>query len=182
MMYAVAARSAAVARCSAMIGPIAPGLESIDIPELCLRNISALLPQDQVGVALLVLEPHHGQLVLTRQGILHLARRVEFAGLGADPGDGDAAIDAAALALELQRSLDYYESSLGQAAIADLVIAPNSPRAAALAAELGRETSLRMHLLDLAGVLDCPNPPDADLQRSCLYAVGAALRDDAPAL
>ena len=190
MMYAVAARSAAVARCSAMIAPIAPGLESIDIPELCLRNISALLPQDQVGVALLVLEPHHGQLVLTRQGVLHLARRVEFARLGADPSDGPSdgasdghsAIDAAALALELQRSLDYYESSLGQAAITDLVIAPNSPRAATLAADLGRETSLRMHLLDLTGVLDCREPPDADMQRTCLYAVGAALRDDAPAL
>ena len=62
------------------------------------------------------------------------------------------------------------------------MIAPNSPRAATLAADLGRETSLRMHLLDLTGVLDCREPPDADMQRACLYAVGAALRDDAPAL
>ena len=187
MMYAVAARSAAVSRCSAMIAPIAPGLESIDIPELCLRNISALLPQDQVGVALLVLEPTHGQLVLTCQGVLHLARRVEFARPGAgDTIAGDAqpgdTIDAGALALELQRSLDYYESSLGQAPIADLVIGPNSPRAQRLAADLGHETSLRVHLLDLAGVLDCREPLTSELQQTCLYAVGAALRDDAPAL
>jgi MSHA biogenesis protein MshI len=183
MMYAVAARSAAVARCSAMIAPIAPGLESIDIPELCLRNVSALLPQDQVGVALLVLESGRAELVLTRQGVLHLARRVELAAVGddasSDPAEG--AVDAAALALELQRSLDYYESSLGQTPITDLVIAPNSPRGAILAADLGRETSLRVHLLDLSGVLDCREPLAGDLQQSCLYAVGAALRDDAPA-
>ncbi len=183
MMYAVAARSAAVERCSAMITPIAPGLESIDIPELCLRNISALLPQDQVGMALLVLEPRHGQLVLTRQGVLHLARRFDLARVSAEPSaNGGEAIDAAALALELQRSLDYYESTLGQTPISDLVIAPNSPRATSLAADLGRETNLRMHLLDLAGVLDCRETLSADLERTCLYAVGAALRHDAPEL
>lgn len=188
MMYAVAARSAAVARCSAMIAPVAPGLESIDIPELCLRNISALLPQDQVGVALLVLEPTHGQLILTRQGVLHLARHVEFVRSGAGESGADGAsmaagsIDAGALALELQRSLDYYESSLGQTPISDLVIAPNSPQAATLATDLGRETNLRVHLLELSGILDCREQPAAGLQQICLYAVGAALRDDAPAL
>jgi MSHA biogenesis protein MshI len=119
--------------------------------------------------------------------MLHLARRVELsrADSGADASAGSAtegAVDAAALALELQRSLDYYESSLGQSPIADLVIAPNSPRAATLAADLGRETNLRVHLLDLAAVLDCREPLDGSLQQSCLYAVGAALRDDAPAL
>lgn len=182
MMYAVAARSAAVQRCSSLIAPIAPGLDSIDIPELCLRNISALLPQDQAGVALLVLEPRHGQLVLTRQGVLHLARRFDLARVSAEPAvNGGEAIDAAALALELQRSLDYYESTLGQAPISDLVIAPNSPQATSLAADLGRETNFRVHLLDLSGVLDCREAPSADLQRSCLYAVGAALRHDAPA-
>ncbi len=181
MMYAVAARSAAVQRCSSMIAPIAPGLDSIDIPELCLRNISALLPQDQAGVALLVLEPRHGQLVLTRQGVLHLARRFDLARVSAEPPvNGGDAIDAAALALELQRSLDYYESTLGQTPISDLVIAPNSPGATSLAADLGRETNLRVHLLDLSGVLDCRESLSADLQRSCLYAVGAALRHDAP--
>lgn len=187
MMYAVAARSAAVARCSSMIAPIAPGLESIDIPELCLRNISALLPQDQVGVALLVLEEGHGQLVLTRQGVLHLARRVKFAGLDAGSTAAGAlmtedSIDADALGLELQRSLDYYESSLGQAPIADLVIAPNTARAQKLALDLGRQSNLRVHLLDLSRVLDCRESPSAELQQTCLYAVGAALRDDAPAL
>ena len=182
MMYAVAARSAAVARCSATVAPIAPGLESIDIPELCLRNISALLPQDQVGVALLVLEPRHGQLILTRQGVLHLARRVDIGRLTPMDGQAEDSINAAELALELQRSLDYYESTLGQTPIADLVIAPKSPRTAALAADLGRETSLRVHLLDLARVLECREPPGEELQRACLYAVGAALRDDAPAL
>ena len=52
MLFAVAARDAAIQRISAAARTAAKGFDSIDIPELCLRNLSALLPQDHRGVAL----------------------------------------------------------------------------------------------------------------------------------
>src|SRR5262245_7506565 len=78
MMYAVAARSAAVQRVSGLISAYARGFDVIDIPELCQRNLSALLPQDPKGVALLTLADKFAQLVLTRESTLYLTRRIEF--------------------------------------------------------------------------------------------------------
>jgi MSHA biogenesis protein MshI len=118
MMFAVAARSSAIQRLGASIAPTSTRFDVIDIPELCLRNVAALLPQDQRGVAFLVLHEHHAQLLLTRQGVLYLTRRVELQrsetiSFGDDPASP--AVDAGALALELQRSLDYYDSHFERA-------------------------------------------------------------------
>src|SRR6185503_2718215 len=114
----------------------AKGLYAIDIPELCLRNVTALMPQDDKGVALLALNDNYAQLVTTRKGVLYLTRRI-------------AEVEPGALALELQRSLDYYESHYDQTPIGELVIAPGGERAERLAAELRNEVSLRVSVLDV---------------------------------
>src|SRR4029450_12132281 len=116
MMFAVAARSQAIQRVANLISPVARGFDVVDIPELCQRNLSALLPQDQKGVALLTLSDRFAQLVLTREGVLYLTRRIDLA-------------DSGALALEVQRSLDYYESHYDHSPITHLVLAPGDERA-----------------------------------------------------
>lgn len=180
MMFAVAARSSAVQRLAAAAAPVCSGFDAIDIPELCLRNIAALLPQDQRGAALLVLAERSAQLLLTRQGVLYLARRIELARgyeLSLDGADGDG-VDAGALALELQRSLDYYESHFDQTPIGDLVIAPQGERSDALAAALASETSLKISMLNVRDVLSVSDAVQTDLSGACLTAIGAALRVD----
>ncbi len=177
MMFAVAARSSSVQRIVSAVSPAAEALDAIDVPELCLRNLAALLPQDQRGVALLVLSETSAQLLLTRQGVLYLARRIEFArrfALNAAPGE----IDASALALEIQRSLDYYESHFDQTAVGDLVIAPDSERSIQLAAALKDETSLRISLLKLDELMTVADGVQRDDTAACLTAIGAALRVD----
>ena len=86
--------------------------------------------------------------------------------------------DAAAVALQLQRSLDYYESHYDQPPIAEVAVLPAGPRAAALAAGLATETGLRVHVYELPERLDCAAEVPAELQSDALYAVGAALRDE----
>ncbi|MBC7982327.1 MAG: hypothetical protein H7Y02_00580 [Candidatus Obscuribacterales bacterium] len=177
MLFAVAARSAAVQRLVSTIAPIARGFDVIDIPELCLRNISALLPQDQKGVATLLLGEQAAQLILTRQGILYQARRIEYRrGLAVDTDDLSEGpqLDAASLALELQRSLDYYESHFDQTPIADLIIAPAGERAGDLAEHLRAESGVRIALLDLSTVVN--GVDGMELPTECLLALGAALR------
>lgn len=179
MMFAVAARSAAVQRLATAINTHAKGFDVIDIPELCLRNLSALLPQDQKGVALLALGSNFGQLILTRQSVVYLTRRIDFARRYdvSVNGENASSIDAASLALELQRSLDYYESHFDQTAIGDLIIAPMGPRAVDLSATLANETSLRIHQLKLEELFEIATAPP-DLGWADLIAIGAALRTD----
>jgi len=183
MLFAVAARSAAVQRLVSALAPIARDFDVIDIPELCLRNVSALIPQDQKGVATLLLCERFAQLVLTRQGVLYLARRIEYS-RGYDAGDeqGEQHIDAASLALELQRSLDYFESNYDQTPIGELILAPGGARGAQLAARLQNETSLRISMLDLSDVVDGSEVLGKEIHPDCLLALGAALRVESAAL
>jgi len=177
MLFAVAARDAAIQRISSSVRTVAKGFDSIDIPELCLRNLSALLPQNQRGVAMLALNERFAQLVITRQGVMYLSRRIETARFGQDSRDG-ATIDAPALALEIQRSLDYYESQYDQTPIGDLVIAPANTRAHDLAGELKSETSLRVSALNVTEIFNVPDGNDPVTDWPTLMALGAALRDD----
>jgi MSHA biogenesis protein MshI len=181
MLFAVAARSSAVQRLATTLSPLATDLEVIDIPELCLRNLAALLPQDQRGVALLVLDQNHAQLLLTRQSVLYLTRRIDFTRGNSISFNAEASepeIDASSLALELQRSLDYYESHFDQTPIADLVIAPNHADAAKLATALKSETSLKISLLDPNELLELGEGVELPKSGAYLAAIGAALRED----
>jgi MSHA biogenesis protein MshI len=178
MLFAVAARESAVQRISGALKPHAKGFNAIDIPELCLRNISACLPQDTKGVAILALQEGFAQLVITRQGTVHVARRIDTRG-GFNPHkQASNEIDAGALALELQRSLDYYESYYDQTPIGDLVIAPAHDQARTLAAALKEETSLRIAVLDVREHFNVYKSGELATDWPSLMALGAALRQD----
>ena len=85
-------------------------------------------------------------------------------------------LDPQLLSLELQRSLDYYESHFDETAIADLFIAPAGTRANLLAAELGASTGLRISMFNIHDLVDVSfsaEIPDGWLP--CM-AIGAAMR------
>jgi len=97
--------------------------------------------------------------------------------LQATLGPGSRGIpDAASVALQLQRSLDYYESHYDQPPIAEIVVAPCGPRGEALARELAAETGLRVGTFDFTDRFECREAPSPELQAACLLAAGAALR------
>jgi MSHA biogenesis protein MshI len=181
MLFAVAARNSSIQRVSSTLKPLARGFDAIDIPELCLRNISGLLPQDTKGVAMLAVNDKFAQLVVTRKGVMYLTRRIDIARGAFNPHatqHGDPPIDAASLALELQRSLDYYESHYDQTPIGDLVMAPATERVRRLATDLKNETSLRIAVLDARDLFNVYKPGELVTDWQCLMALGAALRTD----
>jgi MSHA biogenesis protein MshI len=179
MLFAVAARATAVERLTSTLQP-AKGFYAIDIPELCLRNISSLLPQDAKGVAMLALNENYAQLVTTRQGVLYLTRRIDIARRFEPHAQarGESGLDAGALSLELQRSLDYYESHYDQTPIGDLVIAPGGERAQRVAAALRDETSLRVSVLDVREFCNVYKSGELVTDWPSLMALGAALRNE----
>jgi MSHA biogenesis protein MshI len=179
MIYAVAARADAVRRVVSLVKPRVRGFDCVDIPEMCLRNIGALLPQDEQGVALIALSDTFAQLTLTSRGILYLARRIDLGrrALGS-PSEAPAEVDVPSLALELQRSLDYYESHFDRPAITDVVIASGDDRAQRLLGELGTATGHSVTLLEVPDLFDIGAGIEPDIRWPGLLALGAALRSE----
>ena len=170
MVYAVAAARSAVGELHKRLGSRGAALFAVDIPELCLRNLATALPQDQHGVACLLLRGGRGLLTLTRNGQVYLIRQMEIAESAVD--------DAAAVsqvALDLQRSLDYFESHYDQRPIRDVVLAP-AAGADALSRALGEEMAVDVSLLDLNEVVEASRELTAEEQADCILALGAALR------
>lgn len=183
MLYAVAAPREAVQGQVDSLGVCGISLEAIDIPELCQRNIAALLPQDGAGVALLMLYADHAILTLTHSGVLYLARHIETGLEQLDSADGDSLVEALAggIALEVQRSLDYYESHYNQPPIGDLVMAPGGRRLGELPQRVGEQLAIRVCELDLATMLAPAEPLTPTAEARCFSAIGAALRTAAVA-
>lgn len=174
MLYAIAAKREAVDEHVASLKSVAPGFDVIDIPEMALRNLAARMPEAAEGLIFLWLNPRSAQLLVIKQATLYLARTVQFGAGSARPGEREAP-DVDAIALELQRSMDYFESHYEQAPIGHLVLAPPGDAAVRLAAELASQTAMRIQILDAARLLEVP--PEVDLApRNRLLAIGAALR------
>ena len=88
-------------------------LQRIDIAELALRRLVSRLDDTGRGAALVHLRDRYGHMVVCQGDTLYLSRRLDVAADELrDVSSQETAVQS--LALEMQRSLDYYESQLGQ--------------------------------------------------------------------
>ena len=184
-IYVAAAPQREVDQIASAIHSSGLRIKAIDVVELALRNVAALLPHDEHGVGLLFLTPGLGLLTVTRQGLLYLARNIDVdlelldekspePGAEVPVGDGDG---LESLRREIQRSVDYYERQFGQDPISVLFIAPLATPAPMLADYLADQLSVEVRPLDLNQLVRCDEPLDETLQARCLTAVGGALRE-----
>lgn len=170
----VVARRAAVAERIDELREAGLDILAIDIPELVQRNVCARLPEARGGHALLALEQRGGLLTLFRDGEQYLAR-------GMDIGQSDLAdggIDAVEnLVLEIQRSLDYFESALSQPPLGALYVYPGTDGGAGLVDSLQSSLSnIDCRPVDLGDLVQV----SGQLERTgatLLHAVGAGLRE-----
>ena len=176
MMYAIAAKRQALARQAALLKAGGRRFDVIDIPELALRNLVALLPEASDGLILLWLDKNSAQVLVFKDTTLYLARQVQFAGADA-AGANPRLPNVEAIALELQRSMDYFERHYDQAPLRHLIIAPRDEHSDRIARALAPETSMRIQSIDLTRALDLAPGLDPTDRRS-LLAIGAALRED----
>jgi len=187
MMYAVVARSSAVKQRIDQLVDSGLSLEVIDIPEFSIRNIAAMLPEDVGGAAFVFLAPEHGLITLTRQSTLYLSRRLESgsrmlaqAGTQTINTEIEGWLDA--IVIEIQRSLDYYDSHFSQPPVAGVVLAPLGVAIQGITDYLGAQLGLPVRELDLNTVIDTTEPIDHAVQAHCFSAIGAALRSEERAL
>lgn len=179
-MYVVAARSDAIRRRIDQVESAGASLDVIDIPELAQRNLAALLPQDAEGVVLLVLQPRAGLITVTRHGLLYLARSLAFGWEALADGERQTEYFDQ-MVLEVQRSLDYFESHFRQAPVRHLAVAPMAVDVPGLIPHLASNLGLQVASVELGAIMDAAALP-SDVAAWCLSSIGAALRREAVAL
>lgn len=177
MMYSVAARARDIRERIDAIESAGSQLQVIDITEMAMRNLALQLEEDARGVGMLYLEEHHGVITLTRQGDLYLSRHIETGrqDLAEHP---DRAFDQ--VVLEVQRSLDYYDSHFAQPPLATIRVLPGFAAQETLLAALS--DNFRMHVgsypiegvVEVSDGLSLPDTHNGEL----LLALGGALRHE----
>jgi MSHA biogenesis protein MshI len=153
------------------------GLDVIDIPELAQRNLASVLPEDEQGVVMLSLGAMGGLITISRRGEIYLSRNLEV-GLESVAEGGDHTELFARVALEVQRSLDYYDSHFRQAPLMYLAILPTPREIPGLVEYLQNNLGLRVEILNPQSVFDFETDVSRDVVQRCLPTLGAALRDE----
>lgn len=146
-------------------------LKTIEIPEQALRRLLPLLsPGNDSPALLLLVEEESSLMVVASPTQLYLFRlsRIGRRLFASDPASG-----ALALGLDLQRTLDFYDTQFVDPAPQQIwvidAIAPNPEMVAALAPEL------RLPLTPVTAEMLTPSPPEALPLGILALTLGAAL-------
>ncbi len=149
-------------------------MASIDITEMAFRNLGSLAGAEGMNLALLRLRTSEGLICIQNGADLYMARRIE-------QGLARAAQDLSSTTLEIQRSLDYFESQLGKGYINRLMLLPMKQDGERAYQGLASGLAVNLQRLDLRELF--PGQPGVELteaqQAFCIGAVGAALRQEA---
>ena len=180
-MYVVAVQNQAVQKRVDLMDAAGVNLQIIDIPEMAQRNVAALLPEDERGVALLSFHAHGGLITLTRGGELYLSRPLNI-GLDMLQRTDNQTGYFDQVVLEVQRSLDYFESHFREVPIRNVALAPLPYAIPGFVEYLGANLNTQIIAVDLAGLMDCDTELPTGLQAGCFATIGAALRHETKVL
>jgi MSHA biogenesis protein MshI len=157
-------------------------LNAIDIEELSLGNIIEQMSDHKRGVAVLHLDHLLGSISLFSNSALYLSRKIDT-GLNRlqeiqAQGATSAAMDQVheSIILELQRSLDFYESEFARPAITKLVVSPRHPVLQGFCDYASSHSGLTVELINLAQVFPDSAALNDENQARCLLAIAAAAR------
>ncbi len=176
MVYVVAALKSRIKSVVDMVTSSGLELAVIDIPELVMKNLSGCFIDDANGVAFMDLRRNGSTMNITRGGELYLSRRINTQ-LDPDVMNSAEWSDLKdRLVLEIQRSLDYYESQMGQSPINRIVIGQRQHDGQALTETLNGLLNADVSVLDLAEYIKSEVRLTPETQQIGMAAIGATLR------
>ncbi len=176
MVYVVASRNTRIQSIVNMVNDSGLELAVIDIPELIMKNISSRFIDDEVGVAFMDLRRNGSTMNISRNGDLYLSRQINTQVASDVMQSPEWGRLKDRLVLEIQRSLDYYVSQVGQSPISRVVIAQRQHDGAEMVAALNEFLDAEVSILDLAQNIDSDLELTPELQQICMAAIGATLR------
>lgn len=176
MVYVVASQKSRIQQIVDRVTESGLELAVIDIPELAMKNMSNHFIEDSQGVAFMDLRRTGSTMNITRNGDLYLTRRINTQ---LDPdvmqsADWGALKDR--LVLEIQRSLDYFESQMGQGQITKIVIVQRQNDTRGMLDSLNEMLTVKVSALDIGNFLNTDIVLTPQMQQICMVAIGATLR------
>lgn len=176
MVYVVAAAKTRIRQIAEMVTNADLELAIIDIPELAMKNISNCFIDDSNGAAFMDLRLTGSTMNISHKGDLYLSRRIntQLAPDALQSPEWASLKDK--LVLEIQRSLDYYESQMSKGQITRIVIAQRQQDTDAMCAALNDSLSAKVSALNLAHHIESELDLTPELQQLSAYAIGATLR------
>lgn len=176
MVYVVATARSRIQKIVEMVTEVDLELAVIDIPELAMKNISTCFIDDSSSAAFMDLRRTGSTMNISNNGNLYLTRRIntQMAPDVMQSSDWENLKDK--LALEIQRSLDYYESQMNKGQVTKIVIAQRQGDTEAITRVLDEMLSAQVTAFNMADVLESDVELSLELQQTAATAIGATLR------
>ena len=149
-------------------------LDTIEIPELSLLRLKAL-EGETLDTAVLGLQSPHSLINLICDDQLYLTRQVDTQAELISVDAVDIESRASHMVLDLQRSLDYYESQIGKPPCLRLLVCPLQPGETPLLGQLRYNLAVELVQLDLGEHFSCEPALTPLLQSQVMLAVAAVL-------
>lgn len=172
-VYAVAATNQQIDDITTLINDAGLTLRSIDINELALRNLATIINPSERSVAITVIEPQRACVNVYGNDHLYLTRQFDINWKGGLMDD----LPADALALELQRSLDYFERQMRQPPPQKIYLCGEHISDDKITDNLRNSLSAPINTLPLEKYMALPAAIDSADLPLCMAAIGASLRN-----
>ena len=149
-------------------------LNAIDIEELTLRNLAILDEHEKHGIVTLWLAADHGKVLFIHDENMHLSRNIEYGYNSILAAQGG----MESIALEVQRSIDYFERHYNQVPIQSLLLMPIGIKTGVFSDFLNKNLSLSCHELELENRITGLENIEPEKLTKFLLTIGASLRQE----
>jgi MSHA biogenesis protein MshI len=173
--YIVAMHKSLVTKIEQTVDNLSLNLIFIDIPEMVLRNIAILHPENKTGMLFFHLTTKGGNILLIRKDALYVARKINLQ-LDKITTENNELLDR--LSIDIQRSMDYCTSLFRYSPANSILLSPppSTINAELVQAYLKANLGIEVQTMDLANLLKSESTITQQQQAKCMLSIGAALR------
>jgi MSHA biogenesis protein MshI len=158
-------------------------LQTIDIEQLSLLGIIEKIESQKKGLAVLYMGQHAGSISLYHDNHLFLTRKIDLGlvrveALHASNTEASHLLEQvyAPIILELQRSLDFYESEFAKPPVTRLLVVPRHPMLQGFCDYANSNFGIDAGFINLTQIYSASTQLSDEHQASCLLAIAAASR------
>ena len=153
-------------------------LACINVEELSLGNLIEQMEGQERGIAVVHFDQNNGAVNIYRDSELYISRKIDIGleTLQQMSLDDSTQQHHESIILELQRTMDFYESEFAKPPIGKLVVTPKHPVLQGFCDYVTNQTGMLVELINLAQIYPDSTELDDEAQSSCLLAIAAAAR------
>jgi MSHA biogenesis protein MshI len=173
--YAVTIGRGRMDKIVSMLETSGVNIKDISISELAVENLIKRSYEDDGASAVLRMRAAGGTLNLSDGGFLYLTRSLECGISMIEMGDGEVRQEGLdSLLLEIQRSLDFYDSQLGKGRVRRFLMAPTRVDHSKIGRYLESNLGLNVVSLNVNDLFEVDEDIPGEIQAYCFAAIGAA--------